>query len=78
MEFIVVESVPSDGRPNEPVMINVDAIRSIRQAKNDGCGAMILFNGHPDATLFVREDFDTLRNRLIDLELPMPCKGFRK
>ena len=74
MRFIVVAVLPGDISDNVPrqTIVNVDAIRAIYPVVEDGANAVIIFNGHPDVTMFVVEDFDILRSRLSDLELPMP------
>lgn len=70
MRFVVVRLVPDDGRKDTDVMINVDAIRYIRPTSD---GAEIVFaGGHPNAIINVADGFDALRDRLRDLELPMP------
>lgn len=69
----MVSALPGDILDNIPrqTIVNVDAIRAIWPVVEDGANAAILFNGHPDATMYVADKFDVLRDRLRDLELPM-------
>lgn len=77
MRFIVVQSILAAGGCTQTI-VNVDAIRFIVRCEKDPCyendltKSVICFNGHPDVTMYVVEDFEILRARLSDLELPMP------
>lgn len=57
-------------------MINVEKIRFVHryEDKDDSVAkSVIYFDGDKyDAPLYVTDDFETLRSRLRDLELPMP------
>ena len=72
MKFIVVQAVCGDGA-KRPAIVNVESIRFVMKCDESDAKAVIGFiGGNPDATMYVVEDWEVLRSRLSDLELPMP------
>lgn len=75
MRFIVVTCVCVN-LSKQQTMINVEKIRFVHRYEDEddiGAKSVIYFDGDRyDAALYVADDFEALRSRLSDLELPMP------